>query len=47
MGKSKKILLLILACGILLSVTYAASKLSQPEEPTVVGFFLGDVIETY
>lgn len=47
MGKSKKILLLILACGILLSVTYAASQFSKLEEPTIVGFFLGDVIETY
>ncbi|MCI9530191.1 MAG: hypothetical protein HFH38_00285 [Lachnospiraceae bacterium] len=47
MGKSKKILFLILACGILLSITYAASQISQPEEPAIVGFFLGDVIETY
>lgn len=47
MGKSKKIVLLILACGILLSVTYAAFQIFQSEQPAMDGFFLGDVIETY
>lgn len=48
MRKSKKsLLLLILLCGICVWTIYSNIHVSKSSEPVTVGFFLGDVEETY
>lgn len=48
MGKSKKSLLfLILLCSVLGLAIYTGMHISQPTEPVTIGFFLGDVEETF